>query len=311
MYRDRFQSLRHTWRCHDGDLVRAFRQLQDAGRRRGHHLDGDARLLPAAWTATGPPSAPRSTSRPTSTRSTSAAAPRGMWLGECGYVPGVDELLREAAIRYFFVDTHGILFADRPPGLRRLRAALLPARGVAAFAPRHRVVRSRCGAPRRATRAIRTTATSTATSASTCRSTTSGRTSTPRGTGSTPASSTTRSPTTSCTTSGSTTRTIARGRAGLHAAHFRGNRAAAGRAPARRTWTGRRSSSARTTPSSTATGGSRARMFLDDLFRQLHYDQDVDRDDHAGRLPRPPPHQPGRDAVRVVVGAQRATTSTG
>src|SRR4051794_32408624 len=29
MYHDRFQSLRHTWRCHDGDLVRAFRALQD------------------------------------------------------------------------------------------------------------------------------------------------------------------------------------------------------------------------------------------------------------------------------------------
>src|SRR5512136_860364 len=32
MYSDRFQSLRHTWRSHDGDLVRAFRRLQDAGR---------------------------------------------------------------------------------------------------------------------------------------------------------------------------------------------------------------------------------------------------------------------------------------
>src|SRR5689334_14841426 len=28
MYFDRFQSLRHTWRCHDGNLVRAFRLLQ-------------------------------------------------------------------------------------------------------------------------------------------------------------------------------------------------------------------------------------------------------------------------------------------
>src|SRR5512134_1431734 len=24
MYRDRFHSIRHTWRCHDGNLVRAF-----------------------------------------------------------------------------------------------------------------------------------------------------------------------------------------------------------------------------------------------------------------------------------------------
>src|SRR5262245_45201152 len=32
MYSDRFKQLRHTWRCHEGNLVRAFRKLQEAGR---------------------------------------------------------------------------------------------------------------------------------------------------------------------------------------------------------------------------------------------------------------------------------------
>src|SRR2546422_640553 len=36
--------------------------------------------------------------------------PQGIWLPECGYVPGVDELLRDAGIRYFFVGTHAIMF---------------------------------------------------------------------------------------------------------------------------------------------------------------------------------------------------------
>ena len=58
--------------------------------------------------------------------------PRGMWLGECGFVPGVDELLREAAVRYFFVDTHGILFADRRP-VHGVYAPLYCPSGVAAF----------------------------------------------------------------------------------------------------------------------------------------------------------------------------------
>ena len=31
MYRDRFGKLRHTWRCHDGNIVRALKHLQDAG----------------------------------------------------------------------------------------------------------------------------------------------------------------------------------------------------------------------------------------------------------------------------------------
>ncbi len=29
MYWDKFHGLRHTWRCHEGDLVQAFRKLQD------------------------------------------------------------------------------------------------------------------------------------------------------------------------------------------------------------------------------------------------------------------------------------------
>ena len=92
-----------------------------------------------------------------------------------------------------------------PPRLRCLRSAVLPERRRR-FRARHRVVTSRCGAPKRGTRAIRTTAISTATSASICRWTTSGRTCIPRGIGWRPVSSTTPSPTTSCTTSGSTTR---------------------------------------------------------------------------------------------------------
>jgi 1,4-alpha-glucan branching enzyme len=55
-----------------------------------------------------------------------------MWLGECGWVPGADELLREAAVRYFFVDTHGILLADRRP-VHGVHAPLYCRSGVAAF----------------------------------------------------------------------------------------------------------------------------------------------------------------------------------
>jgi 1,4-alpha-glucan branching enzyme len=55
-----------------------------------------------------------------------------MWLAECGYVPGVDELLREAAIRYFFLDAHGVLFADRPP-VFGVHAPIYCRSGVAAF----------------------------------------------------------------------------------------------------------------------------------------------------------------------------------
>src|SRR5512139_1129725 len=114
MYADRFRSLRHTWRCHDGNLVRAFRRLQEAGR---------VEVITSTATHAFFPLLDRNWAALRAQVHVAAnlyeehfgQRPRGMWLGECGYVPGADELLREAAIRYFLVDTHAILFADRPP----------------------------------------------------------------------------------------------------------------------------------------------------------------------------------------------------
>ncbi len=42
-------------------------------------------------------------------------SPRGMWLAECGYRTGVDKYLDEAGIRFFFLDSHGILYGSPRP----------------------------------------------------------------------------------------------------------------------------------------------------------------------------------------------------
>ena len=105
-----------------------------AGRRprRGDHVDGDARLLPADGPQLGGNIRAQVHVAADLYERHFGRRPRGMWLGECGYVPGVDELLREAAIRYFFVDSHGILFADRRP-VYGVYAPLYCPSGVAAF----------------------------------------------------------------------------------------------------------------------------------------------------------------------------------
>src|SRR5690606_8283991 len=41
--------------------------------------------------------------------------PRGIWLPECAYVPGIEKFLQEAEIRWFIVDTHGVMFAEPRP----------------------------------------------------------------------------------------------------------------------------------------------------------------------------------------------------
>lgn len=58
--------------------------------------------------------------------------PPGFWYPECGYVPGSDKYLREQGIRYFFTDTHGILYATPRPKYGVFAPVYCPS-GVAAF----------------------------------------------------------------------------------------------------------------------------------------------------------------------------------
>ncbi len=58
--------------------------------------------------------------------------PRGIWLPECGYAPGVDEYLREAGIKFFIVDNHAIVFGVPRPKYG-IYAPVYCKTGVAAF----------------------------------------------------------------------------------------------------------------------------------------------------------------------------------
>ncbi len=59
-------------------------------------------------------------------------SPRGIWLAECGYTNGVDEVLQQAGIKYFFVDSHGIQHSDPQPRYG-VYAPIVTPNGVAAF----------------------------------------------------------------------------------------------------------------------------------------------------------------------------------
>ena len=58
--------------------------------------------------------------------------PKGMWLPECGFYPGLDRLLKQAGIKYFFCDSHGIMNADPQPQFGVYAPVYTPS-GVAAF----------------------------------------------------------------------------------------------------------------------------------------------------------------------------------
>ena len=59
-------------------------------------------------------------------------APRGIWLPECAYAPGVDRHVREAGLEFFFLDSHGISYGSPRPRYGPFRPVFCPS-GVAVF----------------------------------------------------------------------------------------------------------------------------------------------------------------------------------
>ncbi|MBF0337031.1 MAG: DUF1957 domain-containing protein [Nitrospirae bacterium] len=60
-------------------------------------------------------------------------APSGIWLPECAYYEGLDEVLRRHSLQYFFLDTHGLTEGSPSPRYN-VYAPVYTTHGVAAFA---------------------------------------------------------------------------------------------------------------------------------------------------------------------------------
>jgi len=58
--------------------------------------------------------------------------PKGIWLPECAYFEGLENVLSDFGINYFFVDTHGVLYA-KPRPKYGVYAPVYTESGVAAF----------------------------------------------------------------------------------------------------------------------------------------------------------------------------------
>lgn len=132
MYHGLFHACRHEFEDEYGyDLTGAFRQLQDAGVLEILTCAATHGFLPLLqpW-----PRAVRAQIRVAAEhyRDNFGRDPRGIWLPECGYFVGLDEALAEENIRYFIVDTHGLLNASPRPLYGTFAPVFCPT-GVAAF----------------------------------------------------------------------------------------------------------------------------------------------------------------------------------
>ena len=131
MYHHKFCMARETWQRHGGDLISAFRKFQDDGQIEIITTAATHGLLPLM---SGHPPSIRGqilTARD-HYRSCFGCDPRGIWLPECAYAGGVEIFLQEANIRWFTLDTHGILHAKPRPRYGTFAPIFTP-NGVAAF----------------------------------------------------------------------------------------------------------------------------------------------------------------------------------
>jgi 1,4-alpha-glucan branching enzyme len=114
MYHHRFNNTRNTWLAYGRNLVGAFRKFQEQGKLEIITCAATHAVLPLL--ASHPPSirAQILVARD-HYRSCFGCDPRGIWLPECAYAEGVENVLQEANIRWFIIDTHGILHAKPRP----------------------------------------------------------------------------------------------------------------------------------------------------------------------------------------------------
>ncbi len=127
----RLQRARESWTNRwKRDLVSAFRALQDRG-----HLE----LIACAATHGYLPLMLREESVRAQIgigieahREMFGTAPRGIWLPECAWRPGIDRILVDAGIRWSVLDSHGILLG-MPSPQRAIYAPVFTPAGIAAF----------------------------------------------------------------------------------------------------------------------------------------------------------------------------------
>jgi 1,4-alpha-glucan branching enzyme len=130
-YHNRLTHCRDVFHRYGRNLVAAFRKFQDAG------------VLEIITCGATHGYLPLMTDFPEAIRAQILVArdhyqecfgrpPRGIWLPECAYTPGLDRYLQQAEIRWFAVDSHGVLFADPRPQYG-IYAPIFSRSGPAAF----------------------------------------------------------------------------------------------------------------------------------------------------------------------------------
>jgi 1,4-alpha-glucan branching enzyme len=133
MYLNQFSKARDTFEKYNRNLTAAFKNFQDLGKLEVITCGATHAYLPLMDICRDSVRAQVKVAA-AHYESVFSRKPRGIWLPECGYQPGHDEILKEAGIRYFFVDSHGVLHGTPRPKYGVFAPVYCKGTGVACFA---------------------------------------------------------------------------------------------------------------------------------------------------------------------------------
>jgi len=131
MYRDEFHKTRDLFKACGGNILAEFRSLRDEGYLEILGSAATHAFLPLLMTD-GARRAQIATGYGNFLKHF-GSEPQGMWLPECAYDYGVDNILGEFGVRYFISESHGVSNAAPAP-VRGLYAPIFCPSGVAVFA---------------------------------------------------------------------------------------------------------------------------------------------------------------------------------
>ena len=132
MYHERFLMVRHVFEdIYRGDLVSAFRALEDTGKVEIITTAATHAFLPHLASYPQAVKAQIKTGAEQHRKNFRGPA-KGIWLPECGFSSGFDTYLNENGIRFFFLEAHGVVLAKPLPRCGVYAPILCPS-NVAAF----------------------------------------------------------------------------------------------------------------------------------------------------------------------------------
>jgi len=131
MYEKRLKEVRFIFEeKYNGNLLNAFRKFQDLGKIEVITCCATHGFLPLMVYRRAVRAQVRIAMRDHLFKF--GHRPKGIWLSECAYNPGDDEILKEENLRFFFLDAHGIIYGTPRPRYAVFAPVYCPS-GVVAF----------------------------------------------------------------------------------------------------------------------------------------------------------------------------------